>query len=140
MISSDGNMRNYKKTKFKYTLLFPKVRVKGMSWVFHKGDDDDRPSVPHGHSTDNLYRLQLWTGNIYEAQTGKLKYKAKKKDIKALYNYPGFLEFVNECREEYMKRHPSITLKPLSYKGYRKRIRAVKPKEEYRVFIRFDRV
>ena len=76
-------MRNYKKTKFKYTLLFPKVRVKGMSWVFHKGDDDYRPSVPHGHSTDNLYRLQLWTGNIYEAQTGKLKYKAKKKDIKS---------------------------------------------------------
>lgn len=106
-----------------YIKLRPGVSIKGMYWEFHKGDNDYNPSVPHGHSLNGLYKLQLWSGNIYEIRSGKLKYKAKKKDMNALYNYPGFLDFVEECRKEYTVRNPAIVLPELSNRLFKKKRR-----------------
>ena len=128
--------------KAKLTMLAPKVRVNGMVWEFHKGDNDDRPSVPHGHSRDGKYKLQLWNGLIYEIQTGQVKYKAKRKEMTALYNFPGFLDFVNECRAEYQNRNPAIKLPELLYRGYksgRKKTTANKA-DSFVFFIKNDRV
>lgn len=42
-----------------YTMLRPNVPVKKMYWEFHKGDNDNWPSVPHGHSLDGKYKLEI---------------------------------------------------------------------------------
>ena len=36
--------------RWRTTMLAPNLKVKGQLWVFHKGDNDPSPSVPHGHS------------------------------------------------------------------------------------------
>lgn len=99
-------------------MLSPKVKIKGIYWDFHKGDNDSKPSVPHGHGKmkDGVYKLELWNGKIYKVQNRKLvyKYMAKEKDMEALYKYPDFLDFIQECREEYENRFPHISLPDLS--------------------------
>ena len=123
-------------------MLAPKTKVKGMFWEFHKGDNDDHPSVPHGHSQDGKYKLQLWNGLIYEIQTGQVRYKAKRKEMTALYNYPGFLDFVNECRAEYVNRNPAIKLPELLYRGYKsgRRKTVVNKADSFVFFIKHDKV
>lgn len=102
-----------KKGKNDFTMLRPTVPIKKMYWEFHKGDNDNLPSVTHGHSLDGKYKLEIWNGKIYNIQSGKVEYIAKKKDMKALQQHPGFIEFVKECREEYKERNPDIVLPEL---------------------------
>ncbi len=40
------------KTKGKIYNYRPKIPIKNINWEFRKGDDDYRPSVPHGHSLE----------------------------------------------------------------------------------------
>ena len=68
-----------RKIKDRIIMLRPKLPIKNMYWEFHKNDDDYWPSVPHGHSLDGNYKLEIWSGNIYNLHTGKLEYKAKQK-------------------------------------------------------------
>lgn len=94
--------------------LRPKVLIKKMYWEFHKGDDDFNPSVPHGHSLDGKYKLELWSGIIYEVLTGKSYGVARSKDMQRLFTYDGFQEFVEKCRSEYAERHPGFVLPDLT--------------------------
>ena len=103
-----------RKRRQKFEMLRPKKKIKKMYWEFHKGDADINPSVPHGHSLDGKYKLELWSGAIYEVSTGKLWGTVKAKEMSALYRLPGFREFVRECRDEYVKQHPGMILLPLS--------------------------
>ena len=119
--------RYIKKVKNDFVMLRPNISIKKMYWEFHKGDNDNFPSVPHGHSIDGKYKLEIWSGKIYNVQSGKLEYIAKKKDMKALQQYPGFMEFVKECRKEYRERNHAICLPELMatrrrscYYGYNK--------------------
>ena len=105
----------YQNRSYRYR---PKIPVKSIYWEFHKGDKDPYPSVPHGHSLtgktlDGKYKLELWTGNIYEESTGKLYCVAKNKDMKRLYNDSDFQQFIDDCRNEYAANNPSIPLSPL---------------------------
>lgn len=52
-----------RKIKDRITMLRPKLPIKNMYWEFHKNDDDYWPSVPHGHSLDGNYKLEIWSGN-----------------------------------------------------------------------------
>ena len=125
-----------------FTMLRPQISIKKMYWEFHKGDNDNFPSVPHGHSLDGKYKLELWSGKIYNVQSGKVEYIAKKKDMKALQNYPEFMEFVKECREESGARNPNIVLPDLVVSNKRrKRYGYKKLKYESYVFeIRFNKI
>ena len=128
--------------KTRTTLLRPKTKVHGMLWTFHKTDDDNWPSVPHGHSIDGKYKLELWSGNIYEISTRQLVFRARKKDMKNLIAYPGFLEFVKECRKEYKHRNPITPMPELSCKLYKYRGRKSSSKTVFQdaFYIRYDRV
>lgn len=100
-------------------MLRPKTQVKKIYWDFHKGDPDYNPTMPHGHSLDGKsldgkYKLELWSGKIYEVSSGNIYGIAKSKEMQALYAFPGFREFVEECREEYRKMHPDVSLQPLT--------------------------
>lgn len=123
------------------TMLRPKTKAKGMLWEFHKGDDDNYPSVPHGHALSGAYKLQLWNGYIFDVSTGKHVYTAKKKDMIALKKEPGFLEFVEECRKEYRQRNPVIVLPELDCHQYgsRRSKRKRRSKDSYQFYIRHDR-
>ena len=120
----------------------PRIKVNGMYWEFHKGDDDPWPSVPHGHSKDRKYKLQLWSGNIYNKKTGKLEYKAKSKDMKALREYPDFIEFVEECRKSYKLRNPSTDMRKVSGKVCKSIKNRTKDTDEkyYVAFIKHNKV
>ena len=119
----------YVRKRNDYTMLRPNVSVKKMYWEFHKGDNDNLPSVPHGYSLDGEYKLEIW--KIYNIHSGKLEYIAKKKDMKALQNYPGFMEFVEECHEDYMERNPAIVLPKLVVTSRRRRYyQRIKEKSE----------
>lgn len=85
----------------------PKEKIYNILWTFHQNDVDDRPSVPHGHSQDNKYRLSIWDGKVYRKQSGKLilEGRAKKSDINKLYNDPKFNDFVLKSREWYKEKH-----------------------------------
>ena len=103
-----------KVTTNKRVLKTPRVRVKGVIWNFHKLDPDPYPSIPHGHSLDGKYKLELWTGNIINIQTGKKCGKASDKEMKQLYNCPGFADFVDMCRDEYRRIYPQNPIKELT--------------------------
>lgn len=85
----------------------PNFKIFKMNWDFHKFDDDPSPSVPHGHSIDNKYRLSIWDGEVYEKKDGKLNRvgKAKKKDLEDLRKDIKFQAFVLEARDWYEKNH-----------------------------------
>ena len=114
--------RKYKPVAQKWNLR-PRVPVNKIYWEFHKGDADFNPSVPHGHSLngkslDGKYKLELWSGKIYDQSTGELKGVAKPKDMLRLYQTDGFQDFVSECRAEYAKNNPHMQLPPLSQNSY----------------------
>ncbi len=97
------------------SVLSPRIKICKMKWKFRKDDPDFNPSVPHGHSLDGKYKLELWTGNIIEVSNNTVKKVAKKQDMINLYNYPGFVDFVEECRKAYQELNPRFNLQPLKY-------------------------
>ena len=109
------NKLNGKRSKrIRFIRFRPKVSIKKMYWEFHKGDEDYNPSVPHGHALDGKYKLELWSGKIYEIATGEVYAVAKAKDMRKLYVYDGFQEFVDMCRNTYIEHHPGFILPDLT--------------------------
>lgn len=93
---------------FRTTMYSPRNKIYSIEWIFHQVDEDPKPSVPHGHSKDNKYRLSLWDGKVYKKQAGKLEYVgcAKKKELRLLYKNKNFQEFVAKSRDWYINTHP----------------------------------
>lgn len=101
----------------RFTMYTPNMKIYKMDWTFHKADDDPNPSVPHGHSSDNQYRLRLWDGKVYKKQSGKLEYvgHAKRKELQALFRIDEFQAFIGKSRVWYKENHPVCPpLSPLS--------------------------
>lgn len=77
-------------------------------WIFHPGDDDFFPSIPHGHDTrDNKRKLDPYLGWIYRgsAQHRRLP----RKDIVALWNNDKFRYMASVAIDYYLKTHPHYT-------------------------------
>ncbi len=102
----------YFKKKYGRFAFRPQYKIANMMWDFHKYDDDDKPSVPHGHSLDGKYKLSIWDGTVYEIKDKKLIKvgTAKKADMKSLFDNKKFHAFVDEEQEWYRKAHPYKTL------------------------------
>ena len=103
-------IRIFKKGKTslpRFAIFRPREEICKMRWTFHQTDDDMNPSVPHGHSDNNLYRLSIWDGKVYRKQSGKLVHvgQAKKKEMIALYRTGQFQVFVNKARDWYKENH-----------------------------------
>ena len=88
-------------------------------WIFHKGDKDSTICIPHGHLFKKIrgkikeFKLELWTGKIYDADTKELVGRANSAEIYALCNDIVFQQFVAEARKAYNDAYPSVYLKPL---------------------------
>lgn len=101
-----------RKQTTRFTLYRPNFQIYNMEWVFHLTDKDANPSVPHGHSLDNKYRLKIWDGKVYRKQGGKLKYKGKvvKGEMLRLYKSEEFQSFVQKARSLYREQHKMCPL------------------------------
>ncbi|MBR0156246.1 MAG: hypothetical protein IJM20_01840 [Clostridia bacterium] len=73
-------------------------------WDLNMYDDDNWPSVPHGHSLDGKYKLNVWTGEIFEITTKKRVGHARKKELNVLYSNNEFIKFARSAIQ-YHKEH-----------------------------------
>ena len=82
--------------------------IKRMRWYFHEYDPDDKPSVPHGHSYEGNYKLNPWTGEVYEVINKKLIFrgKAKDKELATLLENEDFIQFAQKEKEWYKQEYP----------------------------------
>ena len=94
------------------TCLHPKVIVCRRRWIFRKYDLDPFPSIPHGHSEDNKYKLNIDTGEIVDKQ-GHHVGQVSKKELNSLLEVPNFKDFVKEAKKyhEELKRGKKVVLK-----------------------------
>ncbi len=133
IVKSDVLRIKLESNMIKTKALSPRIKINKMYWYFRKGDADFNPSVPHGHSIEGNYKLELWTGNIIDERTKQVIKQARIKDMLELYNFPGFLDFVEECRKDYCDLHPGFKLKPLIYpEGIMKVSRRINYNKKYR--------
>lgn len=124
------------------TNLHPSEKIFGQRWVFHKGDDDPNPSVPHGHSEDGKYKLSLWDGKIYSIQSGNIVGTASKREMEALHSNKTMQQFIIESREWYVQNHPYCPeLAPLrGQNAILKKVLSIRRKKEIeaiRVYIHY---
>ena len=73
-------------------------------WLFHKGDADFFPSVPHGH--DGKLKLSTVNGAIYNAHGEKVDHISSK-DMKRLKTNPKFKKFAIEHIQWYRASYPN---------------------------------
>ena len=89
-------------------------------WCFHIGDDDPFPSVPHGHSTDNKYKLSIWDGYVYLIKTGEIVGKVKRSELLFLESDHKFQDFIKRSRSWFSESHSFLPpLKPLETEALR---------------------
>lgn len=96
------------------TAYCPRRAINKKYWCFHIGDDDPFPSVPHGHSTDNKYKLSIWDGYVYSIKTGEIVGKAERSELLFLERDHKFQDFIERSRGWFAKAHSFVPpLKPL---------------------------
>ena len=72
-------------------------RIRSRIWIFHKDDTDLQPSVLHGHSQDDNYRLDAMTGMFYRGDDlDKNVGTLTDKELRKLHNNKRFQEFAIE--------------------------------------------
>ncbi|MDP2738043.1 MAG: hypothetical protein Q8O82_04855 [Pseudorhodobacter sp.] len=84
------------------------ANVGGDDWIFHRGDADFFPSIPHGHKKrQNLVKLDPYLGWMYERsnQCGRIK----REDIIALWNDDKFRDMASVAIDYYLFNHPHYT-------------------------------
>jgi hypothetical protein len=84
------------------------ISAGGDNWIFHPGDDDFFPSIPHGHKKlQNLVKLDPYLGWKYERskQCGRIK----RKDIIAIWNDDRFRDMASTAVDYYLSRYPRYT-------------------------------
>lgn len=74
-------------------------------WVFHKGDADPDPSVPHGHDyNDDRRKLHAYRGFVYFQ--GEPDGREPRDAIVRLWNNPGFRIFAYEAIKHFVNARP----------------------------------
>lgn len=103
-------LRDTKKKRISPQLYSLREKLQNYIWIFHIGDVDDKPSVPHAHAKDVGYRLDAWTGDIYPAGNERNKPigKLKRKELSKLHSDTGFLNFAKKQIEWYSSEFPHI--------------------------------
>lgn len=91
-------------------LYSPRQKIYGCFWKFTLGDPDDIPSVPHAHSLDGKYKLDVWNGKVYNSGNERWKEVGtlKKKELAKLYSDSDFKQFAQKHIEWYRSEYPQI--------------------------------
>lgn len=105
--------------------------MKGVHWIIHEKDEDiNEPSCPHCHAIEKNWKLNIYTGEIYDVQsrqyTGE---KVSKAELKKLWKQKKFVEIVLRERARYEALHlsdpirfPKLPELKLRTKHYRKHV------------------
>ena len=91
-------------------LYVSKIEINNNKWELHKGDKDPYPSVPHMHSKILPLKMDIYTGEIFNSNTGKLISIVKKKELKKLWSDKKFVEVVMEARTVFLNNNPKFIL------------------------------
>lgn len=82
--------------------------VKGVKWEIHNHDADiNNPSCPHMHAIGKSWKLDLYTGNIYESGSGILVGQVKRDELLAIWNAKGVYKIILAERALYEELHRS---------------------------------
>lgn len=80
-------------------LIEKTVRCDGYAWRFHKNDADTWPSALHGHDYERHLKLDVITGEVFDATTKVLRKRLKKAHLihiqEALRSSPDFKEKIS---------------------------------------------
>ena len=91
-------------------------QLKKTLWFYELSDPDlFFPSCPHLHSSDQQYKLNVYTGELYSTKSKKIvKGKVvKEKELERLWSDRKFLEFAKKMRTTYFEKFPSSSLPPI---------------------------
>ena len=80
--------------------------VKGVKWEIHNHDADiNNPSCPHMHAIGKPWKLDLYTGIIYDERTGAYVGQIKPKELFEIWNAKGVLKIILAERAIYEELH-----------------------------------
>lgn len=105
--------------------------MKGVHWIIHEKDADiNEPSCPHCHAIEKNWKLNIYTGQIYDATNHcYLKEKVSKTELKKLWGQKKFVEIVLKERKRYETlhlsdpvRYPALPELRLRTKHYRRSV------------------
>ncbi len=72
-------------------------------WYWHKNDEDFGPSFPHLHSKNNPFKLDIYTGKVYNVKTKKVINNVNNNELKLLWANADFNNYVLEKRRYYQE-------------------------------------
>ena len=90
-----------------------KININNFKWQIHIADKDPFPSVPHMHATDVPLKLNIYTGEIYDAKTKLYITTASRKDLKKLWADEKFVTTVKNARKIYLQNNPKYKLEKI---------------------------
>ena len=90
-----------------------KININNSKWQIHIADKDPFPSVPHMHATNVPLKLNIYTGEIYDAKTKVCITTASRKDLKKLWADEKFVTTVKNARKIYLQNNPKYKLEKI---------------------------
>lgn len=88
------------------TSYVPKHQIYRQMWKMNKYDSDNWPSVPHAHSFSGKQKMDVWTGEVFDAQTHKHVGNARKKEIESLHKDKEFIAFAKDAIKYHHEHYP----------------------------------
>ncbi len=90
---------NLKAQKLPYTLY-------GMLWYINPFDNDDFPSIPHGDSVGNQYKLDVYTGDVFKKHTREYDGHLSKRDFQRLQTDSSVRRTIELAKKYNQDHHP----------------------------------
>ena len=90
----------------------PGFSLFSQNWQMHLTDADNWPSVPHAHSCNGDYKMNVWTGEVFEIPSKRFVGNARKKELEKMHRDDKFKRFAKKAivahRELYPDHHFTV--------------------------------
>lgn len=99
--------------QFRKSLYKTPFKLKKMIWYDEIADSDMfTPSCPHLHSIDGKYKLNVYTGELYDIRLKKIirDKRVNNDELKELWSESKFLQFAMKMRQLYFEKYPQSQL------------------------------
>lgn len=99
--------------RFSRSVYKTPFKLKKEYWYDEYSDSDlFTPSCPHLHSVSGQYKLNVYTGEMYDIRLRKVvkDKRVPNKELKMLWENPEFLLFATQMRKIYMEKYPKSKL------------------------------
>ena len=94
-IGTNKGKHQLKARYFSHECLATAFKVKGVKWEIHNHDADiNNPFCPHMHAIGKPWKLDLYTGIIYDERTGAYVGQIKPKELFEIWNAKGVLKII----------------------------------------------